>query len=376
MIPGIRLATRRRLDRVVALSMGTVLALSTAAVAQDPAGSPATGQPAGSPAALEDQLVILTSGGAFETAFINHFYGPFEAATGVDIIPVAAPPGEQWAKVSADAEAGVAPEWDIIDTGPDPQPQLNQHLMDFGDCSALQTVVDNGVAGACAQYRVLRTLGGGVLAYDTSAFPEAPASWADFWDTERFPGPRALSRNEFIYTLMSALYADGVAPDALFPLDLDRAFAKLDQVRPEVVAFWESGDQSQQLWRSGEVVMSMLYSGRAVGLQKEGLPVGIAWPGAAKDQGAWGILKDAPHPNAALAFLNFFYTNPAAHLAFANEINYDTGNAAALQEVPEDQRHFRATWPDNWDNMLTVDEVWVAENRDAVLERWNAWLGQ
>jgi mannopine transport system substrate-binding protein len=325
---------------------------------------------------LEDQLVILTGGGAFEEAFIDHFYGRFEEATGVDVVPVAVPPSDQWAKIKADAENGIPTEWDIVDTGPDPQPDLNQFLMDLGDCSELPNVVANGVENACAQFRVLRTLGGGVLAYDTEAFEEAPTSWVDFWDVERFPGPRALSRNEVFYTLMSALYADGVPADEIFPLDLDRAFAKLDEIRPHVVAFWESGDQSQQLWRNGEVDMSMLYSGRAVALQKEGVPVGIAWPGAAKDQGGWGILADAPHPNAAKAFLDFFYTDPEAHLAFADQINYDTGMAAALEAVPEDQRASRATYPDNWANMLTVDEVWVAENRDAVLERWNAWLAQ
>lgn len=340
---------------------------STDAPSQAPTTSPV--------AELEDQLVILTSGGAFEEAFIKHFYEPFEGETGIDVIPVAAPFGDQWAKVRADAQGGNI-EWDIVDTGPDPQEEYNQHLMDFGDCAALPEVVDRGVEGACAQFRVLRTLGGGILAYDTTKFSEAPESWADFWDVGRFPGPRALSRNEFLYTMMSALYADGVPADQMFPLDVDRALAKLDEIRPHVVAFWESGDQSQQLWRNGEVVMSMLYSGRAVGLQKEGLPVGITWKGAAKDRGGWGILKDAPHPNAALAFLNYFYTRPEAHLAFADQINYDTGSAAALEAVPEAERPRRATYPENWDNMLTQDEVWVAQNRDALLERWTAWLAQ
>jgi mannopine transport system substrate-binding protein len=360
-------ASRARFARP-ALAMAAAVALSAASVG-GAAAQDANGE-------LEGQLVILTGGGAFEQAFIDHFYGRFQEATGVEVIAVAAPPSDQWAKIKADAAAGIETGWDIVDTGPDPQPDLSEHLMDFGDCSLFPTVVENGVEGACAQFRILRTLGGGTLAYNTEVFAEAPESWADFWDVERFPGPRALSRNELWYVLMSALWADGVQADEMFPLDLDRAFAKLDEIRPHVVAFWESGDQSQQLWRTDEVVMSMLYSGRAVGLQKEGLPVGIVWKGAAKDQGAWGIHRNAPNPNAAIAFLNFFYTNPEAHLAFADQINYDTGMAAALEAVPEEQRPLRATFPDNWANMLTVDEVWVAENRDEVLERWNTWLAQ
>lgn len=353
-----------------------ILSVAVAVAVLAVLGDPRPGSPAIGGQALEKELVILTGGGAFELAFRRHFYEPFTRSTGVRIIPVAAPFNDQWAKIRADTEARNV-QWDIVDTGPVVPPEKQPYLRDLGDCGELPHVVANGVQGACARYNVLRTIGGAVLAYDTTKFAgERPQSWADFWDIRRFPGPRALSLRETIYVLMVALYADAVPPDRIFPLDVDRALRKLDAIKPHVAVYWTSGDHSQQLWRNREVVLSMLYSGRAVGLQKEGLPVGIVWKGAPKDIGGWGILKDAPHPNAAMAFLDFFYTNPGAHLRFAEEINYDTGMAATLGRLPEARRLERAMFPANWTNMLMQDVNWVERNQARVLERWNAWLAR
>ena len=58
------------------------------------------------------------------------------------------------------------------------------------------------------------------------------------------------------------LLADGVAPDDLYPLDVDRAFAKLKPLLPDLI-FWEGGAQSQQLFRDGEVVMGNIWHTRA-----------------------------------------------------------------------------------------------------------------
>ncbi|MCB1813474.1 MAG: extracellular solute-binding protein, partial [Candidatus Competibacteraceae bacterium] len=47
---------------------------------------------------------------------------------------------------------------------------------------------------------------------------------ADLWNVDEFPGKRALPDYP-AFLLPLALVADGVAPDDLYPLDLDRAFA-------------------------------------------------------------------------------------------------------------------------------------------------------
>jgi putative spermidine/putrescine transport system substrate-binding protein len=54
-----------------------------------------------------------------------------------------------------------------------------------------------------------------VLAYNADKLASAPTSWADFWDTKKFPGKRGL-RKGAKYTLEFALMADGVAPKDVY----------------------------------------------------------------------------------------------------------------------------------------------------------------
>ena len=87
------------------------------------------------------------------------------------------------------------------------------------------------------------------LVYRKDKFPRGgPRTWADFWDVQKFPGHRAMLSNA-VRALQFALVADDVPPDKVFPIDVDRAFRKLDQIKPHVKVWWR-GNQSQQLFRA------------------------------------------------------------------------------------------------------------------------------
>jgi len=99
---------------------------------------------------------------------------------------------------------------------------------------------------------------GTVLMYKKSSYGDnPPKGWADFFDTEKFPGKRGLPKSPK-RTLYLALIADGVAADDIYdtlatPEGVDRAFAKLDTIKNDVV-WWEAGAQPMQLLADGEVV--------------------------------------------------------------------------------------------------------------------------
>jgi len=59
-----------------------------------------------------------------------------------------------------------------------------------------------------------------------------PTAGPIFWDVKKFPGRRAL-RNHRSPRWEAALMADGVAPDKLYPLDVDRAFKKLEEIQAQ-----------------------------------------------------------------------------------------------------------------------------------------------
>jgi len=201
------------------------LALSTV-----PVGSAAWAQ---AQAKLEDSLVIRTTGGVFEQALKRNFFDPFSKATGVKVVPVAASYGEMMAKTAAMNASGRI-EWDIISPQYYELEKLSNVLADLGDCSAMPNVAKEGVSNACGRYGVLYLIGGQVLTWSTQAFKDKrPTKWADLWDQSSFPGPRALPNTGSPWAnLIISLLADGVDAAKLFPLDLDRAFAKLDALKP------------------------------------------------------------------------------------------------------------------------------------------------
>lgn len=327
----------------------------------------------------EGSLVVATAGGTFQEALENAFYGTFTELTGIPVTPVTINPSEQWAKVKADTETGNV-QWDIVNVGPDSLVLQQDFLADLGAaCESIPNMALNAGPGVCQQFGFLYILGGYIGAYDTTLFPDGgPTDAAGFFDTTAFPGPRCLASNEPVYNMILALAADGVTQEELWPLDIDRALAKLDTLKPSIAAWWESGDQAMQNWRNGECAMGTFYAGRVKALQNEGAPALQIWKGFPRDISGFGVLKDAPHPNAARAFVNFFFSDAAAQGAadFAVATNYDPANIKANELMPPVDDATRATNPDNWNAMMSLDVQALQAQQQEIEERWQEWISQ
>ena len=74
------------------------------------------------------------------------------------------------------------------------------------------------------------------------------------------------------------------------PEGLDRAFAKLDTIKKDIV-WWEAGAQAPQLLASGEVVMTTAWNGRIYNANKEGQNFKIVWDNQILDSNYWAIPK-------------------------------------------------------------------------------------
>jgi mannopine transport system substrate-binding protein len=322
--------------------------------------------------------VIAGGTGAYLDLVKQHFYDPFTAATGIKVTNAGGSYGEKLAKLKAMNAVGRV-EWDAITLSVDAlTPETNAMLRDLQSCGEIPAVCGHGICGSCLGHGVMFDIGGGLLAFNRETFPGAkPASWSDFWDVAKFPGPRALPNiGTPWWPLMAALQADGVAPDKLFPLDLDRGFRKLDQIKSHITVWWRSGDQSQQIFRTKEVVMAMMFAGRAQRLQAEGLPIDVVWKGAPLDASVWSVTKGAARPNAAMALLEFVYSRPEAHAAFAQASFGSTAHKDALGLIPAAARSSQAVSPANWSGIVRVDPAWVAANQDNVTKRFTDWLAR
>jgi spermidine/putrescine-binding protein len=154
---------------------------------------------------------------------------------------------------------------------------------------------DDFIEGAATECGVGTIVWSTQIGYDAGRIDEAPQSWADFWNTEKWPGTRALRRGPK-YTLEFALMADGVPAGEVYDVlrteeGVERAFAKLDELRDNLI-WWEAGAQPLQMLASGEVVMTSIYNGRMTGSNRdEGTNFAGVWPGSIYSIDSWVILE-------------------------------------------------------------------------------------
>ena len=326
------------------------------------------------PALAQGEVVVVTGGGLFERGLRENIATAFTKATGVNVRFVASSPGERAVKTKAMNEAKRV-EWDIVLSSETHARLLKDYLL-MDVCARAKIPVENIAPGGCQSFGALGVIGGLPMVHRTDAYGgRRMASWADFFNVSTFPGPRGLPNyGSPTVVLMAALQADGVPKDKLFPLDFDRAFRVLDRVKPQVAVWWKSGDQSQQIFRSKEVVAGQLWSGRALDLVSENLPLHVVWDGAPTDEAYWVVLKDGPNTANALRFLNHFYASVEGHAGFYNTSKWDTANRAFLRSIPEAER---GKHPGLFiDRMARENHDWTVTNAAEINRRWNEWISR
>jgi putative spermidine/putrescine transport system substrate-binding protein len=211
------------------------------------------------------------------------------------------------------------------------------------------------------------------IAYRTDKFAAGgPKTWADFWDIKKFPGTRSLRRNP-LDTLEQALMADGVAPDKLYPLDLDRAFKSLDRIKDHVAVWWTSGAQSMQLIQSGEVDMISAWNGRSQAAIDGGAPVAINWNQGLYSIEGWGIPKGTPRAEFAKQFVRFC-ADAKLQSAITTDLAYGPTNLKSYEFIAPKRAAILPTAAANIQGMILPSPSWWHQNREKVNERYNAWL--
>ena len=160
------------------------------------------------------------------------------------------------------------------------------------------------------------------MAWEMSYFDSAP-DWTDFWDVARHPGQRSLRRDPRT-TLEIALLADGVPPGGLYAVlssraGLERAFRKLDQIRPYIV-WWNTPAEATDIMKTNGALMGIVPVASMLSLpQQERQHFGIFWPQRLSVTYAWGIPATLKSDTTAL-------------------------NLVSWLELPEQQSAFTAAW--------------------------------
>ncbi len=339
-------------------------------------------------AASAGSITVVSWGGAYTKSQVEAYHKPWIAETGNQIVSEDYNGG--LAEVKAQVEAGNV-TWDLVDVElSDAIRGCDEGLLEEMDLSMLpdgadgSSAADDFLEGALSDCAVANIVWSTIFAFDSEKTPGVD-SIDDLFDLEAFPGKRGL-RKGAKSVLEMALMADGVPASEVYAVldtdeGVDRAFAKLDTIKDQVV-WWESGAQPPQLLADGEVVMTTAYNGRIFNAAvAEGKPFEVVWDGQIMDFDLWVIPKGAPNKDLAMEFVA--YSTDTQRLADqASWISYGPArkSSGALVGLYSDGKTemgpHMPTAAANLTNAIVSDFEFWADNADELNERFNAWLAK
>jgi putative spermidine/putrescine transport system substrate-binding protein len=323
-------------------------------------------------------LTVVGWGGTSQAAHRNAYWTSFSKAYHVPIKE------DTWSGgigvLRAKTQGGGDPGWDVIQVETEELilgceegvfEKLDWKQLGGRDAFMPGTTQDCGVGAMVWSY---------LLSYDGDRIKgDGPKSWADFWDLKRWPGKRGMRKTPK-YTLEIALMADGVKPEDVYkvlstPQGVDRAFKKLDEIKPNIV-WWQSVSQVPDLLASGEVAMSVTSPGRLyMADQLEHKNFKVVWNQNIQAVDFWAVLHGGPRKADAMKLV-WYMTRPENQSRLPDFIPTGPSNRKAVEMMNQKVRTETPLDPENMKNALPLNGQFWVENSDQLTQRFNVWLAR
>ncbi|HEX2552895.1 MAG TPA: ABC transporter substrate-binding protein [Microvirga sp.] len=319
-------------------------------------------------ATAQDTLSVASYGGVYQEALRKAFYDPTEKILGLKI-------KEHTLTSIVDIRKQVqanAVEWDIAELySGQCQQAAHEGLIEPLDYKVITNT--KGIPHELVKpHWVGFTAFSTVLAWNKNVYKTPPQNWADFWDTKKFPGSRALSGYGLQGNAEIALLADGVTPDRIYPLDMDRAIKKLEAIKPSVVTWWTSGAQATQLAKSQQADMLSIWVARIEDAVKQGAPYEFTYDQALMDIECLVVPKGARHKELAMKAINSFL-DPSLQADILKYVSYGPVNQQAYEtgKVSKEMIERSNTSPENYKKQVMHNKEHWTEHHHKFVERWD-----
>lgn len=316
--------------------------------------------------AQSTSISVTCWGGAYENAIRDAFAIPFTQETGIEVVLVN---NADLARMKAQVEGGNV-AWDVFDSvGPQIMAGSKAGLWEPLDLSLInppELIVEPG------EDHVGTYFFAGGIGFDPERIPEGkrPSTFADFWNVEQYPGRRGL-RTRVSETLEMALLADGVPPDQLYPLDIERGFAALDRIKPHVRKWIEATPETVALIGSDELDFTYTYLSRVLPARRDGMSIDMSMTQTLNSLEYLAVPKGGNNTSAAMQYVGFCL-RPDRQAAFCELVSFSPNAVEALELVSEEAR---SRMPDMSDpNSVVVNDQWWGENYEELQERFTEWM--
>ncbi|MDF0599762.1 extracellular solute-binding protein [Psychromarinibacter sp. C21-152] len=367
--------------KTLMLMTGAAVAITPMAVAQD----------------MADSMTIVSWGGAYQNSQQKAYAEPYmEMHPEVDIVWDESS-NEAVAKLRAMNEAGNI-TWDLVDVVASDAIRLcdeglameidpDDLLAEAPDGTSAEDDFGDLLVSDCFIPQIVYST---TFGYRTDMVPEGvepPDDICDVWDLETYPGQRSLEKRP-INNMEWALLCDGVAKDEIYdvletPEGQDRALAKLDEIKDEVV-WWSAGADTPQLLADGEIFMGSTYNGRLFSvIEEQDQPVGMMWDAQVFDLDGWIIPAGLPEDRLARVkdFVNFAtdtqrLADQAAYISYGPARKSSAPLVGEHAELGIPMGPHMPTAPENSENIFVYNYEFWADYRDDIDAKFQAWLAQ
>jgi putative spermidine/putrescine transport system substrate-binding protein len=321
-------------------------------------------------------LTVTAWGGASQDVSRQIFFEPFMEETGINLVE------DTWSGgigVVRTKVHGGNPDWDVV--------SVEVEVLVLGCEEGLLEPMDWDMLGGKDAFIDAAVhdcgVGGEVwsvgMGWDGDRFAEGPQTWAEFWDVETFPGKRGM-RSTPKYTLEIALMADGVASEEVYevlstPEGVDRAFNKLDELKPHIT-WWSTASQPPDLLASGEVAYSVATAGRLFAANdNEGKNFVFNWNGNLYAIDYWVVLKGSPNTENAMKFVAFA-SEPERQAQMPVLIALGATNKEAIALVDPNDAPNDPSSPEHLAQGIAINGDFWVENADQLNQRFSAWAAR
>lgn len=345
-----------------AATAATVILAATALAA---CGSSSSSSSSGSGSLKGKQATFVIFDTGQQEQFAKAFVDPVEAKTGLDVT-FDAP--TDYAKLQAQVQSGSV-TWTTLEADP---------WWAEGHCGKLIERINVKVPGSPPNF----PSGPCGTPGDTFAFIDAynsdqfksnpPSSWADFFNTSKYPGKRAIWGSYALNgALEGALLADGVSPSDLYPLDVNRALDKLATIKSDLV-FYDQPGQAVQMMESGDVAFAIVPSTQGYDQAQAGGSFKPIWNQALLSWDSYIVPKGADTA-AAKALLNQI-AKPEAQATLAEQGSYGVTNPNAKPKLNGKQLEWSPSGSiggkSNQSEAIPFGQSYYAKHSDQVIQAW------
>ncbi|WP_299949526.1 extracellular solute-binding protein [uncultured Ruegeria sp.] len=323
------------------------------------------------PALTQSRTIKIGSyGGFFEDNFRQHIYPAFTEETGIAVESITQPDSSGWLLTTQQAiQAGVLPA-DLslhVPTNVIKGDRMGE-VFDPIDPTRIPNI--GNVQGGFFNEMPGGLYGVGAFSYYTSLVmntdeEEAPESWTELWDVDRFQASLGLPTEAASPLLDIVAVSFFGGPDILQTREgIQTVIDKVAEMRPNISLWYSSTSQMEQSLKNNDVIGGMLYHDVVGLLALDGMPLASIFPkeGNPVDFNSWTLSAGTQKREEAHEFINFCCL-PETQALLARTIGVAPVVNPATTDLTEEEFHAVAgtpSFPMSYDVLLD-NETFIEE---------------